>query len=119
MANEGYSINEAIITFGTDADLSSAVDLGFNCEWFGLLTPAGIDGTVLQIHVSDTENGTYVVLNDAAGSPIQITGVAVNEAIAFTADLLAQLGPWRYVKIETVTDQTANRTFKLLSRPRS
>ncbi len=75
----GYNTLDAVLTFGSDADLSAAVDLGFNCDLFGILMPDGIDGTVLQFHVSNAIDGTYVVLNDNAGSPIQITGVAADE----------------------------------------
>ena len=116
MGNEGHNIVDVVITIATDTRLSAAVDLGYHSEIIGFRTPAGLDGTVFTLHVSNTLAGTYVPVVDGAGAPIEITGAAVDEAIALTQDLRSQFGRWRFVRIRTTTAQAANRTFQIIAR---
>ena len=119
MANEGFSVVPAVITIATDTRISAEVDLGYNQDLFGILIPAAITGTVLTLHATTVEGGTAVPIVDPAGAPVEITAIAINEMVALDADTRALFSGFRRVRIRTTDAQAANRTFQLLTRPRS
>lgn len=98
----------AVILYETDADDSSAVDLrGYGK--IGLIVPVLEDQSNITFFVSETENGTYRQLRAGGGGIVTITLAGVVAAIS--SDALAPLEAYRWVKIRTTVEQTANRTF--------
>jgi len=101
------TVKTAVITFATDDDLSAEVDLaGYGL--IGLIIPT-IDSGNVTFEVSATTGGTFVTLKDAVSATLTITAVTGNFAVS--ADELAALSAYRYVKVKTSVAQTANRTF--------
>jgi hypothetical protein len=84
------------------ATLSSAIDLR-TATLTGVILPSGFNGTTLGFQVSDTEDGTYVALQDGAGSDYGLT-VAASKAYALNpSDFVS----WQFVKL-VVTAQTSD-----------
>lgn len=104
------TVKEAVITIAADNDLSAEVDLaGYGL--IGLIMPT-LDNCNVTFQVSDVSGGTFVDLKSAAGNAVTVTaGVG---GFAVSADDLAPLCAYRYVKIETSAVQTADRTFSFI-----
>ena len=93
---------DATITYLTDADLTAAVDLGRRFEKLEVFIPT-LDETTLILHAAEKLAGTYYPVGNSV-SVAATTGGYKDTWI---------MGAVRYIKIETGTDQTANRTFRV------
>ena len=96
------SWKDATITYLTDADLTAAVDLGRDYETLLIQIPT-IDSSTLILHACETLGGTYYPVGNSVSIAASTGG--------FTD--VWDIGGVRYIKIETGTDQTANRTFRV------
>ena len=97
----------AIIDYDADPRNASAVDLrGYGL--LGLIVPA-IDNAAITFYVSDTQAGTYVQVQNA--TPAAVTIAASVGGIAIDSTVLDALKGYRWVKVHTEADQTADRTF--------
>lgn len=103
-----YTVVSCLLDYSEDDNLSLEADLG-GAELVGLIIPT-IDNGNVTFEVSDASGGTFVALKGADGNAEAI--VAATGALAVSADDLAILAPYRYVKIGTAAAQTADRTFK-------
>jgi len=99
----------AVILYEIDPDDSSAVDLrGYGK--IGLIAPILEDQSNLTFFVSETENGTYRQLRAGGGGIVTIT-LAGGAIVAISSDALAPLEAYRWVRIHTTVEQTADQTF--------
>lgn len=74
---------------------------------FGTMT-----GVAMTFQSSTTSGGTYVAVNDNTGAAVSIT-IASNKAVSLTPTLLAQLSPYRYLKLVSGTAEGADRTISV------
>lgn len=102
----------AVVVAGGAGGLSGAID----CEGAAsiqVITPAAFVTSNLEFHVSH-DNVTYVPLIDAAaGTTIVVTALDASQGVTLPAAVLAA----RFLKIESVTDQTgavATRTLQVI-----
>lgn len=94
-----------VLSFAADADLSAAVAIT-SYSFGGLQMPTAIEGTEIKFHVSADDGTTYRQLYD-------LNNVAIARTIQASRSypLPAEIFSFTHFKIETTTDQTANRTF--------
>jgi len=98
------------IAFATDAKLSSAGDMGGTII-SGLSCPAVINGTQATFEVS-IDGVTFTGLLDPDTGADYIVPIVASKSVPLKTTYFL---PFRFVKVKTVTDQTANRVFKLAS----
>lgn len=92
---------------------SGAVDFsGANAG--GFLLPATFDGTAMTFTVCDTLAGTYVGLQNAAGS----AAVSVTVAASKGYPLPVELAGWPYFKFVAGTNQSTSDTVITVTRKR-
>ena len=81
-----------------------------------IFMPAAMDGTSIGIHAAPAKDGTFVVAEDDAGTPIAIP-VTVGVAISIDS-LREKLAPYRWVKLVSNAAgpgfETAERSFPVL-----
>ena len=92
----------ATITYLTDADLTAEVDLGRRYETLEVFIPT-LDSTTLILHAAEKTGGTYYPVGNSV-SIAATTGGYKDTWI---------MGAVQFIKIETGTDQTENRTFRV------
>jgi len=103
-------VRTCLVDISEDDDLSTEVDLG-GYALMGLIIPT-IDSANLTFEVSDATGGTFSTLKDKGGTAVTVT--AGTGGFAVSADDLAPLAAYRYVKVATSATQTADRTFKFI-----
>ena len=92
----------ATITYLTDADLTAEVDLEKPYENMTIIVPA-LDSTTLVCWAAEKTGGTYYTVGKSQ---------SVEAGTGSYIDVWPICG-LQYIKIETGTDQTANRTFRV------
>lgn len=106
----------ATIDISVDADLSASIDLEDH-DLVGIITPANFDGTDIVLHGS-ADNSTFVPIAASNGAATAYT--IVTTASTGTPIAASICAGFRYIKIETTTDQTTTDTvFTLLLRKRT
>ena len=100
-----YDTVSVVIASGGTA--SAVADIG-NKTICGLLIPA-LDSGSLTFQVSNEPGGTFYTVKDKAAAAHTIA--AATGAFAVTSDDLTEVSGYRYIKIVSVTQQTAARTF--------
>jgi len=105
---QGTHRDSCQILYETDDENSNAVDLrGYGL--LGLIVPALDQASDIQFAVADSEAGTYRTLCTAGG--VAVTIALAGGAAAISTVALAPLAAYRWVKIHTTVEQTADRTF--------
>ncbi len=107
-----------VVTFATDAKISSAGVLPPGHDFYGIEMPEGFDAGNITFRVSTDGGANYRNLTDDAGNDAILTAPAVDEVVMFRDALFQGLRHYTHIKLRTSVDQTANRTFYLLSRER-
>lgn len=106
MANIEYK--DVVISSGSSE--SSALDLE-QFDIIGIRVPATITGTTLTIKTSDSNTGTF--------NGYYLNGVELSYAISGGEDI--QFSPplsiARSIKVDTGTNEGADRTFQVITRP--
>ena len=93
---------DAVLTFGTDDDLTAEFDIGKDYELMQIIIPT-IDSANLNLEVAELTGGTFQALG--VGTPVIVAGTG-----GFSTTIV--LGGWQYLKIGTSAGQSANRTFR-------
>ena len=102
----------ATITSGQT--VSAAVDLE-GTGLAGLILPSTFDGTAISFKMSATLTGTYVDVQDGAGSTFTLTGAASKYV---PISNLAYLAGVRFIKLVSGTAQaTTDTIITLVTRP--
>ena len=108
---------DAVITFGTDDDLTPEVDLGGYFDHVLVLVPV-LENATVALHIGDLDSEdeadsrtfypVHAFDDDATGSFAHATTAdTAVKAVIFKA------GCARFIKIMTGAGQSANRTFKV------
>lgn len=117
--SSGVSFREISPCFDVSADdnTSVAVDLG-NERLVGLILPA-MTGATLTVYASATLTGTYVLCKSSADDAITITAGGTAMYRGLTAAHMEALRGVRFLKLESVGTEAADRaiTFVTESRP--
>lgn len=95
----------ATFDVSSDPDLTEAVDLG-NGTLVGVQFPSNADGTTFYVHASTSFGGTYVPVYSQSGTRVTITSAASYYSVIEPAVLEG----CRFIKIESVTDQSSTDT---------
>ena len=110
------------VTVPTEAagsSLSDAANLR-DLELIGIQFPATWVDAVLTFQVSDDGTNFFDLYIDSANTQVIVTtAVNANRFVGFSANTLAQLGRWNFVKVRSGltgahVDQTASRTINLV-----
>ena len=104
----------AVVSVEIDVSDSTTVSDAFDVQYFQLLGLifGTMTGTTMTFQVSDTLAGTYVALNDDAGSAYSIT-IASDKATGL-GDVMAALAPFRFIKLVSGSAEAADRTIKVV-----
>jgi hypothetical protein len=78
---------------------------------FGLVIPAGMNGSNIHFLVS-TDDSTYQLLVDSSNSTVALTIGAAATSVAIPTSVSL----WPYFKIESGTSQSGNRSFVVLAK---
>lgn len=105
-------VGTATITIATDNNTSDVVSIPSTVSKIALQVPAIESGTI-SIYVS-YDNTTYQELF----CPVAATGASVVWTTASntgqkTYEVPCNIGMWKFLKLETSAQQTANRTIKI------
>lgn len=103
--NSNPRSNYAFLDYSEDADLSEACECG-GLTCIGIEIPSALDGTEITIHARRRGGTTFGPVN-AAGTVMTYT-VAVSQIVKWDAFYLRGCDAF---KVETTTDQTADRSF--------
>ena len=112
-----YQPNDAydqLATIAVSGTTSGAIDMR-GVDLAGVFIPAEFDGTTLTITASTSLTGTYVTVQDGAGSTLTLTTTASRYMPISNLALVSGL---RYIKLVAGTSQTTTDTvFTLALRP--
>lgn len=92
---------------------SGEIDLG-GCALVGVFMPAAFTGTTLKIQTAPASGGTFVTLQDGAGSDYSLT-VAASKYVPVSN--LAIVAGMRFIKFVSGSSEAADRTITLATRP--
>jgi hypothetical protein len=116
---EGFSARDAL-TIPINTALSEAFAFG-GWEYGQVIVPAEWTAANIGFCVCDTVAGTYVILRDDTGTPVQVSGIKADGSRAYA--LPAKLAGARFVKLwskhatagtETDVNQTAERALVVM-----
>lgn len=98
--------------------VSTPIDL-HGCTPVGIFLPANFDGTTVKFQASTSLDGTYVAVEDGAGTPAEITltASAHSKYIAISAAIQEQLRGIRFLKLVTGVQSTNDTVLTLALRP--
>jgi len=100
-------------TVATGQTKSSVINL-FGLELAGFLIPSNFDGTTVSLEMCDTEDGTFVPVNDGAGSAFTLTTSASSYEPITNLPITAGLS---FIKVVTGSAQAGSDTeIKLAAR---
>lgn len=110
------SYETVTITIADSTTVSEAKDLQ-GTTVVGIFLPSTFDGTALTFQASSTIDGTYVAVEDGAGTPatITLTASAASKYIALSAAIQDQLRGLRFIKVVTSSAQTTTNTILTLA----
>jgi len=101
------TVKTVLLDITVSTTLSAEVDLaGYGLV--GLIIPT-IETGAVTFQVAQASGGSFVDLKDKSAAAISIT--AGTGGFAVSADDLAPLCAYRYIKVKTAGTQLANRTF--------
>lgn len=107
------------VTIAASGTVSGAIDL-HGCTPVGVFVPSTFDGTTIKFQASTTLDGTYVAVEDGAGTPAEITlnTSAASKYIAISSAIQEQLRGIRFLKLVAGTSQaTTDTVITLAVRP--
>lgn len=112
------SYETVTVTIADSTTVSNAIDLHGTTP-VGIFLPSTFDGTTVKFQASTAIDGTYVAVEDGAGTPAEITLTtsAASKYVAISAAMQEQLRGLRYVKLVTGTQSTTNTILTLALRP--
>ena len=104
------------VTIATSGTVSGAIDL-HGCTPVGIFLPSTFDGTTIKFQAATTLDGTYVAVEDGAGTPAEITltASAASKYIAISAAIQEQLRGIRFLKLVAGSTQTSTDTIITLA----
>jgi hypothetical protein len=106
------------VTIATSTTVSNAIDLHGTTP-VGILLPSTFDGTTVKFQASTTPDGTYVAVEDGAGTPAEITLTTSGPSkyIAISGTIQQQLRGLRFIKLVTGVQGTTDTVITLALRP--
>jgi hypothetical protein len=112
------SYETVTITLATSTTVSNPIDI-HGCTPVGIFLPANFDGTTVKFQAATAFDGTYVAVEDGAGTPAEITLTAsgASKYIAISAAIQQQLSGLRFIKIVTGVQSTTDTVITLALRP--
>lgn len=108
--NDAYDLT-AVIASGQTT--SGEIDLA-GCDLCGLFMPASFTGTTIKIQAAPASGGTFVTVQDGAGSDYSLA-VAASKYIPVSN--LAIVAGLRFIKLVSGSSEGADRTITLAARP--
>lgn len=113
LAQPSRATATAVITIASSTTISSSVDL-LSTAMLAFIAPAAWTASTLKIQGS-TDNSTWADIFDEYGSAVSSLS-ALTAGAAYSVNV-AYLLPYRYIRFVAGTEQAANRTFTVITRP--
>lgn len=112
------SYETVTVTIASSTTVSNAIDLGGTTP-VGIFLPSTFDGTTVKFQASTAIDGTYVAVEDGAGSPAQITltATAASKYIAIPMAVQDQLRGLRFIQLVVGTQSTTDTVITVALRP--
>jgi hypothetical protein len=102
---------DVTVTIASSTTVSNAIDL-HGASLVGFFLPSTFDGSTISLQAASSLNGTYVAVQDGAGSDYTLT-VAASRYIPIPN--LAVTAGLRFIKLVTGTAQTTTDTVITLA----
>jgi hypothetical protein len=112
------SYETVTVTIATSTTVSNAIDL-HGCTPTGIFLPSTFDGTTVKFQAATAFDGTYVAVEDGAGTPAEITLTAsgASKYVAISGAIQQQLRGLRFIKLVTGVQSTTDTVITLALRP--
>jgi len=106
------------VTIASSTTVSNAIDLHGTTPC-GIFLPATFDGTTVKFQAAVAFDGTYVAVEDGAGTPAEITltASAHSKYVAISGAIQQQLRGIRFLKLVTGVQSTTDTVITLAVRP--
>ncbi|MGE0755273.1 MAG: hypothetical protein AB7L92_08970 [Alphaproteobacteria bacterium] len=104
-----YNLTATISSSGTT---SGAIDLS-GATLCGIILPAAITGTAISLQMSNDDSGTFVTVQDGAGSDLSLS-VAASKYVPISN--LALVAGLRFIKLVSNASEGAERVITLVTR---
>lgn len=104
-----YNLTATIASSGTT---SGVIDLG-GATLCGIIVPAAMTGSAISLQMSNDDTGTFVAVQDGAGSDLSLA-IAASKYVPFSN--LTLMAGLRFIKLVSNSTEAAERTITLVTR---